>query len=173
MTRDTRSVRSASPTIFGRFAISIALVASVGPPPTAASSGETVVATFHAEGAQIYQCHSTSDGNRTWQPREEIATLLHDGKTVGRHYAGPSWEHIDGSVLQAREVQTLAAPTSKDLPWIEYQVTLRLGFGTLSGVTSIRRINTAGGVTQGRCSAADTFLSMPYRADYEFLRPAD
>jgi hypothetical protein len=30
-----------------------------------------------------------------WTLREPIATLLLDGKTVGRHYAGPNWEHMD------------------------------------------------------------------------------
>jgi hypothetical protein len=160
-------------TIFARAAIRFVFAVSVGTAQAVAASGETVVLILHAEGASIYQCIPTPDGDRTWEAREEIATLLQDGKTVGRHYAGPHWEHIDGSILQAREVHTLSAPSSKDLPWIKYQVVLRLGFGTLSGMTSIRRINTAGGMAHGRCSAADTFLSVPYRADYEFLRPAD
>src|SRR2546421_10876903 len=34
--------------------------------------------------------------------REPIATLLLDGKTVGRHYAGPNWEHADGSAVVAK-----------------------------------------------------------------------
>jgi Protein of unknown function (DUF3455) len=166
-------VRSALPTTFTSAVIGILLMLPAGIPQPVAASDETIVATFHAEGAQIYQCDSTADGDLTWQPREPIATLLHDGRTVGRHYAGPNWEHIDGSVLQAREVHILPAPSSKDLPWIKYQVTLRLGFGALSGTTTIRRINTSGGVAYGRCNTADTFLSVPYHADYEFLRPTD
>jgi hypothetical protein len=100
-----------------------------------------------------------------WQPHGEIATLLHEGKTVGRHYAGLAWEHVDGSLLQARLVHTLIAPSLRDLPWDKYEVVLRLGFGALSGVTTIRRMNTAGGMAQGRCEPADTFLSVPYHAD--------
>ena len=62
-----------------------------------AAPGETTVATLHAEGAQIYECKAANDGKPIWQFREPIATLLLDGKTVGRHYAGPSWECTDGS----------------------------------------------------------------------------
>jgi len=58
-------------------------------PDTIAVPGETVVATFHAEGAQIYDCKADASGKLAWQFREPIATLLRDGATVGRHYAGP------------------------------------------------------------------------------------
>ncbi len=37
--------------------------------------------------------------SRSWTFREPIATLLDDGKTVGRHYAGPNWEDNDGSAV--------------------------------------------------------------------------
>jgi len=142
-------------------------------PTTIAASYETIAATFHAEGAEIYECKATSEGKLAWQPREPVATLLSDGKTVGRHYSGPNWEHVDGSALQARVIHTAPGPTINDLPLQTYQVMLRLGFGTLSGVTIIRRINAVGGVAQGPCTAANAFLSVPYRADYVFLRPAD
>ena len=53
----------------------------------------------HAEGAQVYECKAGADGKLAWAFREPIATLLVDGKTIGRHYAGPNWEHIDGSAV--------------------------------------------------------------------------
>jgi Protein of unknown function (DUF3455) len=52
---------------------------------------EAIVVTLHAEGAQIYECKAGSDRKLAWILREPIATLLLDGKTVGRHYAGPNW----------------------------------------------------------------------------------
>ena len=61
-----------------------------------AAPGEEIVATFRAEGAQIYECKPGNDGKLAWVFREPIATLLLDDKTVGRHYAGPTWEHRDG-----------------------------------------------------------------------------
>src|SRR5882724_694438 len=66
-------------------------------PDAIAVPGEVIVITLHAEGAQVYDCKAGSDGKLAWAFREPIATLLLDGKTVGRHYAGPNWDHVDGS----------------------------------------------------------------------------
>ena len=65
--------------------------ASAQVPPAIAAPGETVVATLHAEGAQVYECKAGADGKLAWAFREPIATLLLDGMTVGRKYAGPNW----------------------------------------------------------------------------------
>ena len=56
-------------------------------PPELAAPGEAAVAIIHAEGAQIYECNADKGGKVTWQFREPIATLLLNGKTIGRHYA--------------------------------------------------------------------------------------
>jgi hypothetical protein len=71
-------------------------------PPTLAAPGEPAVATIHAEGAQIYECKTDSGGKNTWLFREPVATLLLNGKTIGRHYAGPTWELTDGSAVTGR-----------------------------------------------------------------------
>src|SRR5215472_3002984 len=71
-------------------------------PQAIAAPGETTVATFHAEGAQVYECKAGADGKLAWAFREPIASLFLDGKTVGRHYAGPNWEHMDGSAVVAK-----------------------------------------------------------------------
>ena len=68
----------------------LASAASAQVPDAIAAPGETVVATLHAEGAQVYECKADAGGKLAWQFREPIATLLLDGKTVGRHYAGPT-----------------------------------------------------------------------------------
>ena len=44
------------------------------------------------------------------------------------------------------------------------------GTGMLSNVTTVQRINTHGGVANGLCDKAGTFYSVPYSADYVFLR---
>jgi hypothetical protein len=68
-------------------------------PEAIAAKGETVVLEVHAEGAQIYECKADPGGKLTWQFREPIASLFKDGKTVGRHYAGPNWEIEGGAVV--------------------------------------------------------------------------
>jgi hypothetical protein len=142
-------------------------------PAAVAAPGETTVATFHAEGSQIYECRANPGGKLTWQFREPIATLVLDGKTVGRHYAGPTWELADGSLVQGRAIANAPGSTADDIPWLKLEMARRAGNGALSHVTTIQRINTGGGVAHGPCDKPGDFLSVPYHADYVFLRPAD
>ena len=139
-------------------------------PPPIMAPGETTVATYHAEGAQIYECKAGNDGKLAWAFREPIATLLLDGKTVGRHYAGPSWEHADGSAVVGKAVANAPGKTPSDIPWLKLEVAAQRGSGALSGVTTVQRINTQGGVHAGPCEKAGAFHSAPYAADYVFLR---
>ncbi|MGC1694613.1 MAG: DUF3455 domain-containing protein [Pseudolabrys sp.] len=104
-------------------------------------------------------------------PRAPIATLLQDGKTVGRHYAGPNWEHVDGSGVAAKLVARAPAPDANDIPWLKLDVTERRGNGLLSGVTAILRINTrSGGAPVRARDKAGTLASVAYSTDYVFLR---
>jgi Protein of unknown function (DUF3455) len=139
-------------------------------PDAIAAPGETVVLTLHAEGAQVYECKAGSDGKLSWGFREPIATLLLDGKTVGRHYAGPNWEHSDGSAVVGKAVAIAPGATPNDIPWLRLEVTSQRGSGVLTGVTTVQRINTRGGKLGGECDGAGTFHSAPYSADYVFLR---
>ena len=136
----------------------------------APAPGEAPILTVHAEGAQIYECKADSSGKLTWQFREPIASLFADGKTVGRHYAGPSWEYIDGSAVVGKAVGNAPGKSASDIPWLKLEVTAHRGSGALSGVTTVQRINTAGGVHAGACDKAGAFHSAPYAADYVFLR---
>jgi hypothetical protein len=155
------------------FALSGALVnakAAETPVPAAlAAPGETVVLSVHAEGAQIYDCKAGADGKAMWSFREPIATLLVDGKTIGRHYAGPSWEHIDGSAAAAKVSASAPGATANDIPWLKLDVASRRGSGILADVTTVQRINTKGGKRDGACDAVGSFASVPYSAEYVFL----
>ena len=139
-------------------------------PAAIAAPSETVAATWHAEGAQIYECKAGADGKLAWAFREPIATLVLDGRTVGRHYAGPNWEHMDGSAVIARAAGNAPAPDGKSIPWLKLEVTSSRGSGALSGITTVQRINTVGGRHDGACEKAGTFHSAPYTADYVFLK---
>ena len=120
-------------------------------PPAIAAPGEKIVATFHAEGAQIYECKLGNDGKLAWVFREPIATLLLDGKTVGRLYAGPTWEHLDGSAVIGMAVSNAPGTMVNDIPWLKQDVVNHRGSGTLADVTTVQRINTQGGASQGAC----------------------
>jgi hypothetical protein len=151
-------------------AAALARAASAQVPPALAAPGESAVVTLHAEGAQIYECKAGTDGKLAWAFREPIATLLLDGKSVGRHFAGPSWEHVDGSAVVGKAVANVAGQTPGDIPWLKLEVTAHRGTGTLSGVTTVQRINTRGGVHAGGCDNAGALYSAPYSADYVFLK---
>lgn len=139
-------------------------------PDAIAAKGEAVVDELHAEGAQVYECKPSQSGALTWQFREPIATLLRDGKTVGRHYAGPSWELLDGSVVVAKVAGRAPGAKETDIPWLKLEVTDRRGAGALDKVTTVQRVSTKGGQAQGPCPKEGDFLSVPYAADYVFLR---
>jgi hypothetical protein len=139
-------------------------------PDAIAAPGEAVVLSVHAEGAQVYECKVGGDGKPAWAFREPIATLLLGGKTVGRHYAGPSWEHIDGSAVVGKVAGSAPGATPEDIAWLKLDVVSRRGSGVLSDVTTVQRINTQGGKLEGACETPGTFRSAPYSADYVFLR---
>ena len=139
-------------------------------PEAIAAPGETAVLTLHAEGAQVYECKAGADGTLAWAFREPIATLLSDGKTVGRHYAGPTWEYGDGSAVVGQVAGTAPGFVANDIPLLKLNVTSRRGTGALTPATTVQRINTAGGRLNGACYKAGTYESVPYSADYVFLR---
>jgi hypothetical protein len=126
------------------------------------------IVTLHAEGAQIYECKADHDGKLVWTFREPIASLMLDGRTVGRHYAGPTWEHIDGSSVQAKVVGSAQGATANDIPWLKLEVTERRGSGALSGADIVQRLNTSGGMLHGSCEHAGSLRSVAYSADYVF-----
>ena len=138
-------------------------------PDTIAAPGEATVLTVHAEGAQIYECRAGADGKPAWAFREPIATLLIDGKTVGRHYAGPNWEHSDGSAAVGKAAGNAPGATPNDIPWLKLEVISHRGSGILTAATTVQRINTIGGKLEGACDKAGAFKSAPYSADYVFL----
>jgi len=139
-------------------------------PDAIAASGEAIVLTVHAEGAQVYECKAGGDGKLGWAFREPVATLLADGKTVGRHYAGPNWEHSDGSAVVGKAAGNAPGAAPNDIPWLKLSVVSSRGSGTLTGVTTVQRINTQGGKLDGACDKPGATRSAPYSADYVFLR---
>jgi hypothetical protein len=117
----------------------------------AAAPGEASMVTLHAQGAQIYECKADSDGKSVWQFREPIASLFLDGTTVGRHYAGPTWELADGSMVVGKVAGRAPGSTPNDIRLLKLQVVSQRGTGQLTGASAIQRINTKGGSADGMC----------------------
>jgi hypothetical protein len=139
-------------------------------PDAIAAPGETIVLKVRAEGVQVYECKAGPDGKSSWVFREPVAKLVADGKVIGHHGAGPTWEHNDGSAVVGKAVANAPGGTANDIPWLKLEVISRRGSGLLSGVTTVQRINTQGGKFEGACDETGATHNAPYSADYVFLR---
>ncbi len=139
-------------------------------PASIQAPGETALLTAHAEGAQVYECKADTAGKLAWAFREPIATLLRDGKTIGRHYAGPKWALDDGGGVQAKVDGKAPGAGAADIAWLKLSVAAHFGQGLLSDATTVQRINTHGGALDGACETAGAFRSVAYSADYVFLK---
>jgi hypothetical protein len=140
----------------------------------APADAELVLLT-HASGVQIYLCQEDvgADGTFVWTLKAPEAALYdQEGAVIGRHYAGPTWKHNDGSEITAKAVARVNSPDTDAIPWLLLRVTSRSGNGVLSRVTSIQRIHTSGGQPPAAagCNASNREVEArsEYEADYYF-----
>lgn len=134
--------------------------------------GDQPLAHLSAVGVQVYECRSGPDGQPAWAFKEPRADLSLAGRPVGRHYAGPTWEHEDGSRVVGRAAASLPAPRPGDIPWLRLTVVSRTGEGAFGAVTAVQRVATHGGTLAGRCDTPGAATEVPYTADYIMLRAA-
>lgn len=141
-------------------------------PPAAFEVADRVTAlSVHAVGAQLYQCEPDASGQLAWSFREPIATLINDeGKTIGRHFAGPTWELDDGGAVKGKLLASAPGAGADDIALLKLTVSERRGAGVLAGVSLVLRLNTHGGALKGGCAVAGELRAEPYAADYVFLR---
>jgi Protein of unknown function (DUF3455) len=127
----------------------------------------------HAKGVQIYQCKpAKEDAARfEWVLVAPEANLFDQaGKKVAKHYAGPSWESLDGSVVVGQVAAKANSPDGHSIPWLLLTAKTTSGKGQFSSVTSIQRLHTVGGDAPSSCQEkqSDKQLRVPYSADYFF-----
>jgi hypothetical protein len=139
-------------------------------PAAIAIKGSAPVAQLQAAGAQIYVCTKNAAGALNWTFREPVASLLEQGKTIGRHFVGPTWEFVDGSRVVGEVVSKAAGTTAKDIAWLKLSVKEPPKSGLVAGATSVLRIDTRGGVFEGACDSEGELHSEPYAATYVFVK---
>jgi hypothetical protein len=137
---------------------------------TIAVNSGVPIAKLEAAGAQIYVCTKNAAGALNWTFREPVASLLEEGKTVGRHFVGPTWEFADGSRVQGEVVNKAPGTTAKDIAWLKLSVKDPPKSGLVAGATSVLRIDTKGGVFEGACDNEGELHSEPYTATYIFAK---
>lgn len=136
--------------------------------PAAGSPALTVA----ARGVQVYQCRAGKGGAEWVFVAPEARLYDHKGLLVGEHGAGPFWLAADGSRIDGTVKARADAPTADAIPWLLLSTKSSGPHGVLSRVTSVQRINTAGGLAPAVGCSAETMgatARVSYTADYVFF----
>lgn len=140
-----------------------------------APAGEIPLMTVAAHGVQIYECRAASGGNPAWAFVAPEADLFDaEGNRIGKHGAGPFWQHEDGSRFTGTLRAKVDAPQPKAIPWLLLSARAQGPEGTFSRVSSVQRLNTADGLPPANgcdSSALGKRAQMQYRADYVLFVP--
>ena len=162
-------------------AVLFAACASAGgsPPPVAlpvpstlVPVGENLVGAVTARGVQIYECRAKrgdSTGSEWAFVAPEADLFDEQGKPAGTHYAGPSWNAGDGSAIAGTVQASVVAPRADSIPWLLLSTHSVGGAGRFAAVTSVQRIDTAGGIapdTGCTPAALGRTVRVPYAAIY-------
>jgi Protein of unknown function (DUF3455) len=164
-------------------ALSLTQVAQAGPPPPVVPStievpvGNKVFLVGHGVGVQIYSCNATASGF-VWSFVAPRANLYDDhGKLIITHFAGPTWQALDGSRVVGRLDADPVTVDATAIPWLRLAAASTAAGpdgDRLVPTTYIQRINTTGGLAPpaAECNAttAGTVAEVPYTADYYFWK---
>jgi len=135
-------------------------------------SGGSLLARFHAVGAQVYTCSTSAEGAPAWTLKAPVAKLFDaKGNQTGTHGEGPNWTSIDGSSVRGKKIAQVDAPQADAIPWLLLQATTHGGEGAFSKVEYIQRVNTIQGKAPvSGCDAGNVGaeVSAGYSADYYF-----
>jgi len=144
------------------------------PEPVRVPPGHKMTMKAVGVGELTYECRAKANDAAVfeWVFVGPVAKLMDttSNKEVGKYYAGPTWESMDGSKVTGKQVAVApAAPGSIPLQLVKAEPAT--GKGAMAGVTYIQRVNTKGGVAPSDpCAAATmgTKKQVPYQADYVF-----
>jgi hypothetical protein len=143
-------------------------------PSIAVPTGNKAAFALDATGSQVYVCQASGAGY-AWTLQAPDALLYNNhGKEVGTHYAGPTWEYKDGSLVVAAKVAAFT-PDPTAVPWLLLQATSHTGKGQMDDVTYVQRLYTVGGLAPdaASCTAEDVGDLSPieYVATYYYFVP--
>jgi hypothetical protein len=120
----------------------------------------------HGVGVQIYKWSAASS---TWVFVAPSAVLFHGERhVVGIHYAGPTWQSTDGSIVVGTKLGAVTVdPTA--IPWLLLGAKTTTGPGDFANVTFVQRIETKGGLAPSAPGTVDGEMALvPYSAEYLF-----
>jgi len=145
------------------------------PAEIAVPAGNRFAFAFDAEGDQVYECRTTATGHGWVFVAPDADLFKANGNIAGTHYAGPTWEYLDGSLVVGARVAGLPVdPTA--IPWLLLRAASHSGAGRMEDVTFIQRVDTAGGLAPSTsCDATNVgeVKGSPYTTTYNFFVASD
>lgn len=126
-----------------------------------------------AEGAHVFECRPGGPGGFGWTFVAPDATLYEGTRTAATQTVPNLWESATDRSSVTAVVRGTQAAADGDLPWVLFGAQPLAETGLFAGVTSIQRINTAGGVApSASCEAGNvgSEIRVPFTAEYYFYR---
>ena len=127
-----------------------------------------------ASGVQIYECARKPDATYAWAFKSPEAALTdRSGRPLGKHYAGPTWEANDASLVVGEVKARDAGPSPSAVPWLLLAAKSNRGAGTFADAKFVQRLATVGGVAPADACTEATLNNqarIPYSATYIFYR---
>jgi len=158
-------------------ALGVAGAAEPVPDSLAPPAGLKRVLEASAVGVQIYRCKTPDNAKdasaAAWILEAPRATLTDQrGEGVARHYAGPTWEAVDGSKITGKVTARADAPEKGAIAWLLLTAQSAGTPGRFDQVRAVQRLYSSGGAAPaGACAHIGETLEVPYRALYVFWAP--
>ena len=145
------------------------------PPALEPAAGESLAMVVGAKGVQIYECRARKDVGAGYEwafvaPEADLFDAT--GQPIGTHGAGPFWQASDGSRVVGKLKARSDAPAAGTIPWLLLTTESTGPGGAFARVTSIQRVNTAGGAAPATpCTpeASGQKARIQYTADYRLF----
>ena len=136
------------------------------PASLAPAADQDLAFALDATGVQIYSCNAAG----AWVFVAPEANVGRGDQSFIHHYAGPTWEWLDGSLVVGARVAG-ATVDATAIPWLLLRVASHGAIeGKMSTISSIQRVTTVGGLAPaGACTPGAT-ADVPYTAAYLFYR---
>ena len=148
---------------------------SVKPPSVTPPEASEEAFRLEASGEQVFRCLIDARG-WYWKFEAPNAYLFDPltNQAVAKHGYNFTFVHNDGSCLTTRIVST-APQGKKDLSDALFTVASRDGYGRLSQIQYVQRLNAKGGVPTTMCTKEKRgqLARVPFTADFIFYRQGD
>jgi hypothetical protein len=144
------------------------------PAAVSVGTGQTLTVVAKATGVQIYTCGvgKNNSAGYAWNFTAPEADLFNaDGKMIGKHYGGPTWEGNDGSKVVGQVKASDKGTDAHAITWLLLNAKSNSGEGMFAKTTIIQRLNTSGGnAPVDGCDLAHfgNEARVPYTGQYYF-----